>query len=311
MFINNFVLWNKNWAQNVYRDMKLFLNKYISKCKEGDSTMTSFITPNVRRLGRAFLALSLAILALVLVLSAWGRIPTAEASEPAVAEPGSTEHRLSSSSILTYYVFLPILFKSDVVYYDDFSNSSSGWPHEVSFEDCYYEYKGGTYRVKVTGNNQRCIIPHKSIPKQVNGTFRVRVRRTSDDERPLLYGLIFGAGVDATRNRWAVEMYPNNDSSCGSQPFYWLYALVGGDRKLLRTKCTSHIDTGEDRWNDLKIIRNGGNIKVYINGEAKGEYNETNYLPDQGYTLMEVISASNQEVTVEFDDFEIRSSTSP
>jgi hypothetical protein len=273
--------------------------------------MTSFITPNMRRLGQVVLALSLALLALVLVLNRWDATPTVEASEPAVAEPDNANQLLSSSNTLTYYVFLPILFKSDLVYFDDFSNPYSGWPHEVSFEDCYYEYKGGTYRVKVTDDGQRCIIPNLSIPKQINGTFKVRVRRTSDDERPLLYGLIFGAGVDATRNRWAVEMYPNNDSDCGNQPFYWLYALVNGSRKYFKTKCTSHIDTGEDDWNDLKIIRNGSNIKVYINGEAKGEYNDASYLLDQGYTLMEVVSASSSDITVEFDDFEIRSGTSP
>jgi hypothetical protein len=253
----------------------------------------------------------LAILALVLVLGMWGGMPTVEASEPAVAEPDSTNHLLSSSNILTYYVFLPILFKSDLVFFDDFSNPDSGWPHEVSYEDCYYEYKGGTYRVKVTDKNQQCIIPHKSIPKQINGTFRVKMRRTSDDERPLLYGLIFGAAVDATKNRWALEMYPNDDPDCGNKPFYWLYAQVNGSQKYFRDRCTDVIDTDEDDWNDLKIIRNGSTIKVYINGESKGEYNDANYLLDQGFTLMEVVSASDQDVTVEFDDFEIRSGTNP
>jgi hypothetical protein len=273
--------------------------------------MTGLITFNVRQLGRVFAALSLAIAALVLLLGIWGRLPTVEAREPAVANTGSADTLLSSSNLFTYYVFLPILLKSDLVFYDNFSNPNSGWPHEVTFEDCYYEYRNGTYRVKVTDNGQRCLVPHVAIPKQINGTFRVKVKRTSDEEDPMLYGLIFGAGADATADRWALEIYPNNDSDCGNKPFYWLYALVDGDRKYFKDRCTDIIDKDKGDWNDLKVIRNGSTIKVYLNGESKGEYNDASYLLDKGYTLMEVVSASNDKISVEFDDFEIRTKTTP
>lgn len=273
--------------------------------------MTGHITLNVRQLGRVSVALTLAVAALVLLLGIWGRLPTVEAREPAVADTGNGDTILSSSNLLTYYVFLPVLFKSDLVFYDNFSNPNSGWPHKITFEDCYYEYRNGTYRVKVTDKDQRCIIPHRAIPEQINGTFRVKVKRTSDEEDPLLYGLIFGAGTDATANRWALEVYANNDSDCGNKPFYWLYALVNDSRKYFRDRCTDVIDTDKGDWNDLKVIRNGSTIKIYLNGESKGEYNDANYLLDKGYTLMEVISASNDNISVEFDDFEIRTKTTP
>ena len=127
----------------------------------------------------------------------------------------------------------------------------------------------------------------------------------------MLYGLIFGAGVDATEDRWALEIYPNNDSDCDDKPFYWLYALVDGSRKYFKDRCTDVVDTDEDEWNELKIFRNGSTIKVYINGESKGEYNDASYLLNEGYTLLQVVSASNNDITVEFDDFMIRTSTSP
>lgn len=273
--------------------------------------MISHITPNMRRLARASVALIVAVSALVWLLSAWSSAPTAEARGPAEANSGSTDLLLSSRSMLTYFVFLPIVFKSDVVFFDDFSDPNSGWPDDESYEDCYYEYRNGRYQVKVTADGQRCIIPNFNIPKQVNGTFSVKVRRTSDEERHMLYGLIFGAGVDATEDRWALEMYPNDDSECDGKPFYWLYALVDGERKYFRDRCTDHIDTDEDKWNELKIIRNGKTIKVYINGESKGEYNDANHLLDKGYTLLEVVSASEENISVEFDDFEIRRTTTP
>lgn len=273
--------------------------------------MISLNTSNTRRLGRASVALILAAAALVWLLSTWSGLSTVEARGPAEANTDSTNLLLSSRSTLTYYVFLPIVFKTDVVYSDDFSDPNSGWPDDKSFEDCHYEYRSGRYQVKVTDYGQRCIIPNMSIPKQVNGTFSVKVRRTSDEESHMLYGLIFGAGVDATEDRWALEIYPNDDSDCSDKPFYWLYALVNEDRKYFRDRCTDVIDVDEDEWNELKIIRNGKNIKVYINGESKGEYNDANYLLDKGYTLLEVVSVSNNDISVEFDDFEITTSTTP
>jgi hypothetical protein len=273
--------------------------------------MNRFITSNTRRLGRVLVTLLVAVAALVLLLSTWSSLPAAEARGPAEANTGSTDLLLSSRSVLTYYMYLPILFTSDKVFYDDFSDSNSGWPHKESFEDCHYEYRSGHYQVKVTDNGQRCIIPNFKIPKQVNGTFIVKARRTSDEQRHMLYGLIFGAGVDATEDRWALEIYPNDDPNCSDKPFYWLYALVDGNQKYFRDRCTDVIDPDENDWNELKIIRNGKNIKVYLNGESKGEYNDANYLLDQGYTLLEVVSVSNDDIVVEFDDFEILNETSP
>ena len=95
--------------------------------------MISLNTSNMRRLGRASVALILAVVALVWLLSTWGSLPTAEARGPAEADTGGTTLPLSSRSTLTYYVFLPIVFKSDVVFFDDFSDPNSGWPDDESF----------------------------------------------------------------------------------------------------------------------------------------------------------------------------------
>jgi hypothetical protein len=201
--------------------------------------------------------------------------------------------------------------KSDVVFFDDFSSTSSGWPHNVTFEDCDFDYVSGRYRVKVTSRNQECIIPNFNIPKQINGTFSVKARRTSNEDYPMLYGLIFGAGTNAIDNRWSLDVYPNDDDDCDDKPFYWLYALVDGDRDFFEDRCTDSIDKDEDDWNELKIIRNGQNIKVYINGEKKDEFNNANYLRNEGYTLLHVVSASDEDITVEFDDFQITQKTTP
>jgi hypothetical protein len=200
---------------------------------------------------------------------------------------------------------------SDLVFSDSFGSTRSGWPHKVSFENCYFEYYNGRYLVKVTDYGQRCIIPNFKIPKQVNGTFKIRVRRTSSEDRRMLYGFIFGAGSDATRNHWALEVYPNKDSSCSHKPFFWLVALVDDDTKFFASECTNEIDTDEDDWNELMVIRDGKKIKVYINGEPEGNYTNASYLLNEGYFNLQVISSSDDTIYVEYDDLEIWSTTTP
>lgn len=272
--------------------------------------MKAFLVSNFQR-AQALVALSLTMAAMILLLSLWSWLPPVEARGPAAIGVSNAGFILSSSDTIT--TFLPIVFKSDVVFSDDFSNTSSGWPHKVTLsQNCYVEYHEGHYRVKVTKKDQRCIISNSKIPKLVNGTFSVRVRRTSDKNRRLLYGLIFGAGKDATKNRWALEVYPNNDESCGNRkPFYQLTAIVDGQRKYFQKRCTDAIDTDKDDWNELRVIRNGQNIKVYVNGRLKGDYNEAKYLLNEGYSLLEVVSSSDQTIYVEFDDLTIRRSTTP
>jgi hypothetical protein len=273
--------------------------------------MKGFITSKPgRRWGQVLVVLVLATAGLILLLATWDGLPAAEARGPVTSNTGSADPTLSSSDAITHFIFLPLISKSNIVFFDDFSSTSSGWPHKVSFEDCYYEYHNGHYRVEVSAYGQRCIIPNLKIPKQVNGTFSVRARRTSDEDEPLLYGLIFGAGPDANEDRWALEIYPNEDENCSNKPFFWLVALVDGDTEYFESRCTDAIVEDEDEWNDLKIIRNGKSIKVYINGKLKGDYSDANYLLNQGYSLLEVVAVSDETIYVEFDDFTILPSTS-
>lgn len=275
--------------------------------------MKAFLVSNSGRRAQALVALSLATAALVLLLGTWSWPPPAEARESAAVGLGNVDLILSSSDTITRSIFLPIVFRSDIVFYDDFSNTSSGWPHRVTFdENCYAEYREGRYRVKVTKEDRICIIPNLNIPKQENGTFSVKVRRTSSESRHLRYGFIFGAGKDATKDRWVLEVYPNNDKGCDPEkPFYWLAASVDGELEYFKKKCTTTIDKDKNDWNQLTVIRNGQNIKVYINGNFVGDYYGANYLLDEGYSLLWVVSLSDDDIYVEFDDFTIRRGTAP
>jgi hypothetical protein len=273
--------------------------------------MKAFLISKFGRRVQVLAVLLLATVALLLLLGAWSGLPAAEARGPAAASLGDSDLLLSSSNAITIY--LPIVFKSDLVFFDNFNDSSSGWPHEVSYEDCYFEYYNGRYRVKVSEQQECPPIPNLKIPKQVNGTFKVKVRRTSDEDGHMYYGLIFGAGVNAFEDRWALKVYPNNDPPCDNKPYFWLIAHEDGDQEFFEDVCTNTIDTDKNDWNELKIIRNGKDIKVYTNGYFKlhVEGDDAAHLLDEGYTLLYVASVSNETIYVEFDDFEIRRSITP
>jgi hypothetical protein len=272
--------------------------------------MKSLITSNLRRQGRALVPLALGVAALVWLLGVWGGLPAVEARGPAVANPNTTDLTLSSSDAFTIY--FPIIFKPPpVVFYDNFDNPNSGWPRNSYDDICSFDYYQGHYRVKVTEYAERCIIPGFPVPKQVNGTFSVRIRRTSDSGRDVLYGFFFGAGSNAFEDRWALEVSPDKD--CGEKGFFWLSAIEDGDDKgLIGNVCTDAIKIGND-WNELKVIRTSSKIYIYINDRLKGTYNNS-YLRDEGFFLLEVVSlysgtSDSRPTYVEFDDFKVLNTT--
>jgi len=314
--------------------------------------MNRFITSKLVQPVRILVVLLLAVTALVLPLGAGSERSIAEAWQLAVAaldnqevvgqsphapatyrvdgespskspvatDPSETPAKaggnITHSDIITHYLFLPLVFGTDpdLVFFDDFSDPNSGWPDDLAWEDCYFEYYDndcdGCYRVKVTHDQQRCMVPNFRIPEQVNGTYSVKVRRTSDKDEEVLYGFIFGAAPDATQDRWTLQVFPDKDSACDDKPFFWLSAHVDGDREYFKDQCTDTIQTG-NQWNELKVVRDGKKIKVYMNGYLKGNYDDAKYLLDKGYFLLDVISLSDKTVIVEFDDFTIRSDIAP
>lgn len=288
--------------------------------------MNSHITSKLRRPGRVLVALTLALAALVLLLSTLGGVPKVDARGPAVADSGNADHLLSHSNLLTYYIFLPILSKYDVVFTDDFGSGST-W-EEGTWGACTWDLRDGRYRLTIKDRDEVCIMPNFKIPRQFNGTFKIKARRISDEDLKLVYGFIFDAGTDATEDdgtRWSLEIYPNDYAACNDKPFFWLVALKDGvpkfhnyDRAPDKHECTDdYIYTRDDVWNQLMVIRNGDEIKVYLNGRLMGNYKDVPELTsnDQnklGYFLLRAVSLSDENVIIEYDDLEIlRSTTAP
>ena len=289
------------------------------------------------RQGRALVALALAVVALIWLLGTWAGLPAAQARGPGMPDTAGDESRLSATTLVTSRVYLPIVFRSDVIFFDDFSSTSSGWPNMGTwpspFSYCYtkYDTANGVYRVKISGNGKSCIVPNLvQKPNQFYGTFKVKVRRTSDAGRKLSYGFIFDAGPNATDEngtRWALDVFPNNYSDCNNKPYFWLTARTQSNANLFRNftlppdkhECRSEIKTGKDQWNEFAVVRNGNNIKVYIKDsggvyQLVGNYDNvpslgSNQATNYPWFDLRVASYSDSEVVIEYDYVELRTST--
>lgn len=252
------------------------------------------------------------------ILGAWSNLVAVKATGQSDSYLTNQHGRRPSYQIitdsLTTTLYFPYVSKQPsptptplIVFYDDFSNPNSGWI-TGSTDECQFEYSNGRYRITVTEDNgERCVAFNTNIPHTPNGTFSVKVRRTTPDDRQVRYGFYFGAGVKAEEDHWFIEVMPHKvDCNGKERGFYWLSAIDDGVLEFFDDTCTDTIITEEDQWNEIKIVRNGADIDVYINGQHRGDYRE-DILRNNGYFDLVVVGVDNitgsQPVRVEFDDF--------
>ena len=269
-------------------------------------------------------ALSL-VMGLLFLLGMWGSLSTVKATNRSPEALGYVGPRAGYeilSGTLTVSIYMPYIRKDPtptptntptatqpppVIFFDDFSNPNSGWIIG-SGGDCKYEYKDGYYRITITNDGERCVAFNPFIPKTIDGTFSVSVRRTTASDRELRYGFYFGAGANAEEDRWFLEVEPHEVDQCNDEGFFWLSAIEDGDAKFFDDQCTDDIKTNQNDWNELKVVRDGSDIDIYINGEFKEDYDK-DYLDDKGYFDLVVVGVNNisdsKPGVVEFDNFRV------
>ncbi len=295
---------------------------------------------NLGKRSRLLVAMALAVIALATLLLGVGSEPsTASASTLPPARPENT------TAADTYTVFLPMIWKGKPIagtgYYDDFSDSGSGWNkgyYDLNGRRCTFTYTASdTYRItmtkrETTDDAHYCLAWNDSIPRQFYGTFRVRIKRTSDSTS-LRYGFQFDTAKNSTEEtgtRWALEEYPKDDSDCNNHPYFWLTALKSGDLKYFNAtdsseddkhECTDVIDTTQNHWNEMAVVRNGRDIRVYLRRydapsqkythESEDVYQlATDEDEDYGYFQLRLVATGDSTVSAEFDDVQISTSTS-
>ncbi|MBC8254214.1 MAG: hypothetical protein H8E35_09295 [Ardenticatenia bacterium] len=207
---------------------------------------------------------------------------------------------------LEHCVAVPMIIKQDLGFYfwDDFNDPNSGWVGGT--------YDNGVLKVTADGGEQRVV--WNPAVESANGTFRTRVRRTSasDPDYQMNYGFFFAAGPAAEEDRFALEVVPH-EFECGGEDtgLFYLSYREGSQKNHMVNEgddtCGEDIDTDQNDWNELEVIRNGENIVININGEKQGEW-DVDVLQDDDHKYFDLIvtALGVERVRAEFDWVEIR-----
>jgi hypothetical protein len=213
---------------------------------------------------------------------------------------------LGSASFVTNS-YLPTVAKTDYYFFDDFSEDR-GWQNFKCEGgcDCEMELTGGTLQVTLNDTFQRCFVAPPGSVHLAQGNFSVRARKRNDNFT--WYGLIFNASTDLLNQRWALEARPSGGDPCDSDKgLLWLsYMTDGSDSGDLWDLCTSSLDLDTDAWNTLNVVRNGSSVQAYINGGTPKFEKSSSNLKDEPFFDLEVMSADEVPVVVQFDDFLLR-----
>jgi len=302
------------------------------------------------RRARMLAALASAVTALaILLLGVGSELPPASASTLPPERPEN------ATSAFTSYLFLPLILHipaTAVDWVDNFTSKYTGWIAAGDGCTGTYDTSKGRYRVTISSGHEgeSCIIwnsnptnsPLYPFPRQFYGTFIARVRRTSSDSYPLLYGFQFDTAADSSDpsgTRWALESWPQaKDTGCGDgEGFYWLTAQeyrssTSHSKEYWNHEddpgheCNDAIDLNQNDWNEMAAVRHGSTVSVYLRNFKNDDGTEVDHTHTHDYTnvptivpknssealgwfQMRVVSHSSSAVTVEFDRVEIHSST--
>ena len=204
-----------------------------------------------RKNGQVVVALLL-VMAFLFLLGMWGNSSTAASVKQPVKATAYFDTSLpqfqTGSLTVSSTIYLPLMRLDPTpipptatptpIYRDDFSNGNSGWLGGTGPDKdwCKYEYavvdgNNGVFRISVTDerqdSNDRSIAVNFGVPQTKNGEFTVRVRRTSSNSRRVHYGFYFGAGKDAARNHWFLQVHPIEVDDCNGsdRPYFWLTGI--------------------------------------------------------------------------------------
>jgi hypothetical protein len=151
---------------------------------------------------------------------------------------------------------LPVLNSCRALYFDDFSDPSSGWPTGDN-GNIMVKYSSGEYQMLV-----RKVFSSVGVrPDFVildNSPYTLTVDVTNNFGIPGSYGLVFDLSWD-----W----FYFNTFEITQDGYYYFYRVTNSDDwEILAEGWTPHINTGAAK-NTLKVARNGYDFHLYINSE--------------------------------------------
>jgi hypothetical protein len=178
-----------------------------------------------------------------------------------------------------------------LLFFDGFSDSNSGWL-VGDFNDVALDYNNGNYRIKIKRDDWAC---WTSAPfRCANCSPQVEAWRSTGDES--CYGIVFG--MNSSSNQFYVfRIHPGRQK-------YSLYRRDGNTWvRLISSTYSSHINSGYSH-NVLKVVRNGSQIKLYVNGYYLDSYTDSTYTGTR-YVGVYAEGGSVSPVWLRYDDFTV------
>jgi hypothetical protein len=203
--------------------------------------------------------------------------------------------------------YIPIVRRSSILYFDNFSDDDSGWP-EYDTSDCFVQYNSSEYRIEVKedsdSDDDECFGPAPEDAEFELGDFSVKFRRT-DGSRHYNAGIYINGDGGGEYYLFRVE---HDDDECD----WRLVRRKDDDDSTKRSGVCDSISNGYNQTNTLRIRRinnqnSDGVITVYLNGDQLGSsYTDTDQLDGEGAGVFANEETNEDKAVVRFDDFTVR-----
>lgn len=180
-----------------------------------------------------------------------GRIPS-PAGHPAATGPASAPR-----------LFLPLVFKSFLIYVDEFADPASGWPVEES-DRVAFAYRQGEYVVSFRPSagwaDGEVVWAAAAAPLEVAGAYRAETLARTPHLHTA-YGIVFG--LRAWDDFYALILYPNETDG-----HYSLLKQAGASQVVLVDWTQSSHILPVGAYNRLAISRQGQTLAAFVNGHS-------------------------------------------
>jgi hypothetical protein len=196
------------------------------------------------------------------------------------------------SATITISMYLPFVTTNTDIFFDDFSDPSSGWPIDDS-ENVKRSYQDDEYELLVRPKN----FWGGSVPPLVDiSSYTVDAEMRIPNGGAGYYGLVFDR-VD-WNHFYVYVVSPRNQ----------YYAVFRHDPAwVLLTPFTqsSAIKSGSTT-NHLRVDRNGDEISVYVNEQYLTSLTDAKYSSSSNEVGLFAQSSTDVPVAMRFDNFEVR-----
>ena len=208
---------------------------------------------------------------LVLIVAGCAESPTQPAASPSdviveTAAPASSEEptidQMASSTPT-----LELVSDKNILYQEDFTNSSSGWPEEA-FDNYFIGYHGpDSYHVQVLSPNYRTLVSTPDKAKYEDVTVDLDVFTFGAAEGDFRYGLVFRRSGD---QYYAFTISPRTKT-------WYLLKSSSSALEVLKEGTDDSIQ-GMDVADMLRVDAKGSTFFLHINGQLVDQVNDPDYV---------------------------------